>query len=106
MRRASRPAAKSTRRNSRTGGGSIFYPIHTTTSIDAGDGNDRVFFDTTRFATYVTIALGTGDIYDAVETMRERGVTFQDTIDTYYDGIDARLPGHGENVNRLRADRG
>ncbi len=51
------------------------------------------------------IALGAGDIFHAVETMRERGVTFQDTIDTYFDGIDARLPGHGENVNRLRADR-
>jgi 4-hydroxyphenylpyruvate dioxygenase len=51
------------------------------------------------------IALGTGDIFESVETMRERGVKFQDTIDTYFDGIDARLPGHGENVNRLRADR-
>ena len=37
--------------------------------------------------------------------MRDRGVAFQDTIDTYFDGIDERLPGHGENVNRLRADR-
>jgi len=51
------------------------------------------------------IALGTGDIFESVETMRERGVAFQDTIDTYFDGIDQRLPGHGENVNRLRADR-
>jgi 4-hydroxyphenylpyruvate dioxygenase len=51
------------------------------------------------------IALGTGDIFHSVETMTERGVKFQDTIDTYFDGIDARLPGHGENVNRLRADR-
>ena len=51
------------------------------------------------------IALGTGDIFESVETMRDRGVKFQDTIDTYFDGIDARLPGHGENVNRLRADR-
>ena len=51
------------------------------------------------------VALGTGDIYESVEKMRERGVAFQDTIDTYFDGIDARLPGHSENVNRLRADR-
>jgi len=51
------------------------------------------------------IALGANDIYESVETMRDRGVKFQDTIDTYFDGIDARLPGHGENVNRLRADR-
>jgi 4-hydroxyphenylpyruvate dioxygenase len=51
------------------------------------------------------LALGTGDIFHSVETMGERGVKFQDTIDTYFDGIDARVPGHGESVQRLRADR-
>src|SRR3954451_5616751 len=43
------------------------------------------------------IALGTDDIYAAVETMRRNGVAFQDTIDTYYDLVERRLPGHGEN---------
>ena len=51
------------------------------------------------------IALGTGDIFHAVETMRERGVKFQDVPDTYYEQLDARVPGHGENIQRLRADR-
>ena len=51
------------------------------------------------------VALGTDDIFETVETMRDRGVKFQDTIETYFDGIDARVPGHGENVNRLRADK-
>jgi 4-hydroxyphenylpyruvate dioxygenase len=51
------------------------------------------------------VALGTDDIFESVEHMRENGVVFQDTIDTYFDGIDARVPGHGENVNRLRADK-
>ncbi|MDO8901523.1 MAG: 4-hydroxyphenylpyruvate dioxygenase [Phenylobacterium sp.] len=51
------------------------------------------------------LALGTDDIYGAVETMRERGVRFQDTPETYYDQLDARVPGHGENLQRLRADR-
>jgi 4-hydroxyphenylpyruvate dioxygenase len=50
------------------------------------------------------LALGTGDIFHAVETMRERGVKFQSTPDTYYEQLDARVPGHGENVQRLRAD--
>ncbi|HZZ35798.1 MAG TPA: 4-hydroxyphenylpyruvate dioxygenase [Caulobacteraceae bacterium] len=50
------------------------------------------------------IALGTGDIFAAVETMRERGVSFQSTPDTYYEQLDARLPGHGENIQRLKAD--
>ena len=51
------------------------------------------------------VALGTNDIFASVESMADRGVTFQDTIDTYFDGIDARVPGHGEDVERLRADR-
>jgi len=51
------------------------------------------------------IALGTGDIYAAVETMGARGVKFQESPDTYYEQLDARVPGHGENLQRLRADR-
>jgi 4-hydroxyphenylpyruvate dioxygenase len=51
------------------------------------------------------IALGTADIFAAVETMVARGLAFQDTPDTYYDRLDARVPGHGENLARLRADR-
>ena len=51
------------------------------------------------------LALGTDDIYAAVETMRERGVRFQDTPETYYDQIEARVPGHGEDLQRLRTDR-
>ena len=51
------------------------------------------------------IALGTGDIYAAVEAMAARGLEFQDSPDTYYDALDARVPGHGENLQRLRADR-
>jgi 4-hydroxyphenylpyruvate dioxygenase len=51
------------------------------------------------------LALGTDDIYGTVERMRARGMRFQDTVDTYFDGIDARVPGHGESVERLRASR-
>ncbi len=51
------------------------------------------------------IALGASDIFAAVETMSELGVKFQDAPDTYYDMLDDRLPGHGQNVQRLRADR-
>jgi 4-hydroxyphenylpyruvate dioxygenase len=51
------------------------------------------------------IALGTADIYQAVETMAARAVKFQESPDTYYDLLEARVPGHGENLQRLRADR-
>src|SRR5256885_5515928 len=47
------------------------------------------------------LALGTSDIYDTVQRMRDRGMRFQDTVETYFDGIDARIPGHGEDVERL-----
>jgi len=51
------------------------------------------------------IALGTDDIYATVEAMRSSGVSFQDTPDAYYDGLGARVRGHGENLQWLRADR-
>ena len=51
------------------------------------------------------IALGTGDIYGAVETLRTKGVPFQTVPDTYYEQIDQRLPGHGEDMARLAANR-
>jgi 4-hydroxyphenylpyruvate dioxygenase len=51
------------------------------------------------------IALSTDDIYGTVESMRDAGVKFQETPDAYYEGVGARLPGHGENLQRLRADR-
>ncbi len=48
------------------------------------------------------IALGTDNIYATVERMKDGGVVFQDTIATYFDLIDKRLPNHGENVAELR----
>ena len=48
------------------------------------------------------IALGTDDIYDTVVKLRAEGVDFQDTPGTYYDRVDERLPGHGENVEAMR----
>ncbi len=48
------------------------------------------------------IALFTNDIYASVEAMRAAGVAFLDTPETYFDVIDVRVPGHGEDVARLR----
>lgn len=50
------------------------------------------------------IALGTDDIYRTVETLRDGGMSFMTTPDTYYEKLDARLPGHGEDLARLRRD--
>ena len=51
------------------------------------------------------VALGTGDICETVDLMRTRGVKFQETPDTYFDAVDARVPGHGEDIARLRERR-
>jgi 4-hydroxyphenylpyruvate dioxygenase len=51
------------------------------------------------------IALGTSDIYNSVETLAKSGVAFQDTPDTYYERLDNRIKGHGEDVDRLKRDR-
>jgi 4-hydroxyphenylpyruvate dioxygenase len=48
------------------------------------------------------IALGTDNIYDTVGTLRDRGIVFQQTIDAYYDLVERRLPGHGEQLDELR----
>jgi 4-hydroxyphenylpyruvate dioxygenase len=48
------------------------------------------------------IALGTRDIYKTVAALRERGVVFMDTPDTYYAKVDQRVPRHGESVARLK----
>ncbi|MBN8714172.1 MAG: 4-hydroxyphenylpyruvate dioxygenase [Xanthomonadales bacterium] len=51
------------------------------------------------------IACFTDDIYATVEGMRAAGVQFLDTPDTYYEVIDERVPGHGEDVPRLLKNR-
>jgi 4-hydroxyphenylpyruvate dioxygenase len=51
------------------------------------------------------IALGTPDIVSTVDTLRRQGVQFQDTPDTYYEGVDARVRGHRENLEELRKRR-
>ncbi|MBB5014397.1 4-hydroxyphenylpyruvate dioxygenase [Rehaibacterium terrae] len=51
------------------------------------------------------IACFTDDIYATVEAMRAQGIAFLDTPDTYYEVIDQRIPGHGEDVPRLARNR-
>ncbi|MFQ5958915.1 MAG: 4-hydroxyphenylpyruvate dioxygenase [Alphaproteobacteria bacterium] len=51
------------------------------------------------------IALATDDIYTTVEALRAHGVGFMSVPDTYYEAVDERLPGHGEDLGRLRDGR-
>jgi 4-hydroxyphenylpyruvate dioxygenase len=47
------------------------------------------------------IAIGTDDIFATVDALRANGVRLLDTPDTYYELVDKRLPGHGEDLKRL-----
>lgn len=51
------------------------------------------------------IALATDDIYGTIEKLREGGMDFMDTPDTYYDMIPRRIPEHHEDVDKLRKNR-
>ena len=49
------------------------------------------------------IALFSEDLYTSVERLRERGVEFLPTPAAYYAALDKRLPGHGEDVQRMQS---
>jgi 4-hydroxyphenylpyruvate dioxygenase len=48
------------------------------------------------------IAMGAKDLFKAVDALRASGVKLLDTIDTYYELVDKRIPGHGEDVAELK----
>jgi len=48
------------------------------------------------------IALATADIYGTVDALREAGVEFQDTPDTYYEAVPERVHGHREQLDELK----
>ena len=48
------------------------------------------------------IALGSSDLFATVDALRHGGVHLLDTIDTYYELVDKRIPGHGQDLTALR----
>ncbi|HTP61544.1 MAG TPA: 4-hydroxyphenylpyruvate dioxygenase [Burkholderiales bacterium] len=48
------------------------------------------------------VALGSTDLYRTVDALRANGIKLLDTIDTYYELVDKRIPGHGENLAELK----
>ncbi len=51
------------------------------------------------------IALFTDDIYASVDALSANGIEFQDTPDTYYEGVDTRVAGHRESLERMKGRR-
>ncbi len=51
------------------------------------------------------IALASADIYRTVDILRGHGVAFQDSPETYYEAVPARVPGHSESLEQLKSRR-
>jgi 4-hydroxyphenylpyruvate dioxygenase len=49
------------------------------------------------------IAMGAKDLFATVDVLKKNKVKLLDTVDTYYELIDKRIPNHGENVAALKA---
>jgi len=84
--------------------GKIRIPINEE-GTERGGGQIQEYLDQYHGEGIQHIALGTQDIHATVEALARAGVVFLDTPDTYYELIDKRLPGHGEDVAQLRRNR-
>ena len=49
------------------------------------------------------IAMGSDDLYATVDSLQLSGMKLLNTGDTYYELLDKRIPGHGENVGDLQS---
>ncbi|ARP96455.1 4-hydroxyphenylpyruvate dioxygenase [Bordetella genomosp. 13] len=83
--------------------GNIRIPINEEGTEEKGQIQE--YLDLYRGEGIQHIAMATDDIYGTIEALRSNGVVFLDTPDTYYELLDRRLPGHGEDVTRLQKNR-
>ena len=80
--------------------GKIRIPINEEGNEKAGQIQE--YLDRYRGEGIQHIAMGSGDLFATVDALKDSGVTLLDTIDTYYELVDKRIPGHGENVAELK----
>ena len=71
------------------------------------EGNEKrgqitEYLDTYRGEGIQHIAMGARELFKTVDALRASGVKLLDTPDTYYELVDKRIPGHGENVEELK----
>jgi 4-hydroxyphenylpyruvate dioxygenase len=83
--------------------GKIRIPINEEGTETAGQIQE--YLDMYRGEGIQHIALGSTDLFRTVDALRAKGVKLLDTSDTYYELIDKRIPGHGENVAELKKRR-
>ena len=80
--------------------GKIRIPINEEGTDKAGQIQE--YLDLYRGEGIQHIALGSNDLFKTVDAMRASGVKLLDTVDTYYELVDKRIPGHGESVEDLK----
>jgi 4-hydroxyphenylpyruvate dioxygenase len=83
--------------------GKIRIPINEEGNEKAGQIQE--YLDRYRGEGIQHVALGSTDLFRTVDALRARGVKLLDTNETYYELIDRRIPGHGENVAELKKRR-
>jgi len=83
--------------------GKIRIPINEEGNEKPGQISE--YLDTYRGEGIQHIAMGAKDLFRTVDALRASGVKLLDTLDTYYELVDQRIPGHGENVAELRKRR-
>jgi 4-hydroxyphenylpyruvate dioxygenase len=80
--------------------GKIRIPINEEGSETAGQIQE--YLDAYHGEGIQHIALGSNDIYRTVDGLRAANISLLDTIDTYYELVDRRVPNHGEPLDELR----
>jgi 4-hydroxyphenylpyruvate dioxygenase len=83
--------------------GKIRIPINEEGNEKSGQISE--YLDTYRGEGIQHIAMGARDLLVTVDALRASGVKLLDTPDTYYELIEKRIPGHGENIGQLRERR-
>jgi 4-hydroxyphenylpyruvate dioxygenase len=81
--------------------GKIRIPINEEGTAEPGQIQE--YLDQYRGEGIQHVALGSTDLVRTVDALRARGVKLLDTTDAYYDLVDKRIPGHGEDVAALRS---
>ena len=80
--------------------GKIRIPINEEGKEQAGQIQE--YLDLYRGEGIQHIAMGSDNLYKTVDALRANGVKLLDTIDTYYELVDKRIPEHGENLEDLQ----
>lgn len=79
--------------------GKIRIPINEEGKEKAGQIQE--YLDSYRGEGIQHIAMGSNNLYATVDQLRASGVRLLDTLDTYYERVDQRIPGHGEPLEEL-----